>query len=54
MTCITCDKPLDKEKAPLVFKSVPGKMGFCDTCRDGEQATRMLAGLVERKRADLW
>ena len=52
MTCITCDKPLKGEKIVLIFQML--KMGFCEACMMGEEATKILAGLAERRRVDLW
>lgn len=54
MTCVTCNKPLAKERAALVFESVPGKIGWCEEHMHSEEATKVLAGLAERRRVDLW
>ena len=46
-TCITCDKPLAGERLVLKFQML--RLAFCEACCMGEEATKILAGLVERR-----
>ena len=47
-SCITCNKPLEQERVILKFALL--EIAFCEDCSMGEEATKILAGLVERKR----
>lgn len=51
-TCTVCGKPLAKERITLTIKLIGA--AFCEACSMGDKATKILAGMVERKRAELW
>ena len=46
-TCITCEKPLANERLVLRFQIL--RLAFCEACMMGDEATRILAGLAERR-----
>ncbi len=51
-TCTVCGKPLAGEKIVLTFKLIGA--AFCEACSMGDKATKILAGLVDQKRVELW